>query len=150
MDYANRRKEVNMKIINRLVVVVCAVVMAAGSNLVAASCSQSDAKGTWRVNGLQWDKFRTDETESIACKLKVGSSGGISPSKSSCKVFGAGNIDVTGGKVVMAKNCAVSGNLQTNQGTVKFRSGQMDRSKDSMAILGVLDDFEFYLDAIKQ
>jgi len=142
-----------MKIINRFVVVICVVVMAAASNLVAASCSQSDAKGTWRVNGMLWDRDGIDETESITCKLKVGSSGGISSSKSSCNVYRGGNVNVTGGNILIASNCTVTGKLKTSQGTVKIRSGQMDRSKDSVTMLGVdtaLDYFEFYLDAIRQ
>ena len=142
-----------MKKIEKLIVIVCAVFMVAGSGLAAAACTQLDAKGTWRVNGVLWDKYGFDETESIKCKIKVGSSGGISTSKSSCKVFGGGTVAVTGGKVVMANNCAISGNLQTNQGRINFRSGQMDRSKNSFAILGVdsvLSFFEFYLDGIRQ
>lgn len=142
-----------MKKIDKLIIAVCAAFMVAGSGQAAASCSQTDAAGTWRVNGLLWDKFGVDETESIKCKIKVSSSGGISASKSTCKVFGAGTVDVTGGKVVMASNCAISGNLKTNEGTIKFRSGQMDRSKNSFAILGVdtvFSFFEFYLDGIRQ
>ncbi len=142
-----------MKKIDKLIVIVCAVFMAAGSNLAVAACTQADAAGTWRVNGLLWDKYGFDETESIKCKIRVSSSGGISGSKSTCKVFGAGTFDVTGGKVVMASNCSISGNLKANQETIKFRSGQMDRSKNSFAILGVdtvLSNFEFYLDGIRQ
>ena len=142
-----------MKTINKFVVAVSAVFMVAGPGLAAAACTQSDAAGTWRVHGVVWDRDGNDETESIKCKLKVGSSGGISASKSSCKVYGGGNVSVTGGKVVMARNCAVSGNLQTNQGRINFRSGQMDRSNNSIGLLGVdsVDsNFEFYLDAIRQ
>jgi len=142
-----------MKNIDKLIAIVCAVFLVAGSGIAAASCTQLDAKGTWRVNGLLWDKFGFDETESIKCKIKVGSSGGISASKSTCKVFGAGTVNVTGGSVGVASNCTISGNLQTNQGRINFRSGQMDRSKNSFAILGVDSDlsyFEFYLDGIRQ
>lgn len=142
-----------MKKIDKLIVIVCAVFMVAGSDLASAACTQAEAAGTWRVNGLLWDKFGDDETESIKCKIKVSSSGGISASKSICKVFGAGDVAVTGGKVVVANNCKISGNLETAGGTIKFRSGQMDRSKNSFAILGVdtvLSYFEFYLDGIRQ
>lgn len=142
-----------MNKIDKLIIAVCAVFMVAGSGQAAASCSQADAAGTWRINGVVWDQEGVDETESIKCKIKVTSAGNISGSKSICTVFGAGTVDVSGGNVALAKNCSISGKLKTNGGTVKFRSGQMDRSKDSFAILGVdtvLSYFEFYLDGIRQ
>ena len=56
-----------MKKIDKLIVIVCAVFMVAGSGLAAAACTQADAAGTWRVNGVLWDKFGDAETESIKC-----------------------------------------------------------------------------------
>lgn len=142
-----------MKKANKLVIVLCAVFLVAGSDLVAAACTRSDAKGTWQVQGIIWDKAGVDATVSLKCKLKVGSKGGISSSKSTCSIFGEGTIDVTGGNIVVARNCAVLGNVKTIEGTVKFRTGQMDRSKNSFAVLAVdpiETNYEIYLDAIRQ
>jgi len=142
-----------MNKLNKLVVVFCSILLFAGSSIAAASCKQADAKGTWRVHGVVWDVFGVDETESFKCKIKIGSSGGVSASKSTCKVFTAGSVDVTGGNVVMASNCAMTGKMITVAGTIKFRSGQMDRSKNSFTAVGVdslEDDLEYFISGIRQ
>jgi len=142
-----------MKKFNKVVVVFCSILLFAGSGIAAAACSQVNAKGTWRVHGLVWDVLGVDETESFNCKLKIGSSGGVSASKSTCRVFREGTVDVTGGKVVMASNCTMSGKLKTISGTVKFRSGQMDRSKNSFTAVGVDSleaNLEYFISGVRQ
>lgn len=141
-----------MKMINK-VVVVCSICLLAGTGSVAAACNQADAKGTWRVHAINWNSFDgAIQQAAFKCKLKIGSEGEIVASKSACKVPSGSVVDVTGGHLVMAGNCKISGNLDTDGG-INFTSGQMDRSKNSFTILGesALDaDYKFFFDGIKQ
>jgi len=137
----------------KYVVCLCTVFMLAGSGITAAACSQSDAKGTWRVHMLIWDIAFAERPYSGICKLKVGSSGSISTSKSVCKVYGEGTVPVLGGKIVMDSNCGMKGNMSTPAGPVKIRSGRMDRSKNSFTALGVDpgdSNSEMFLQAVRQ
>lgn len=136
-----------MKKINKLIVVFFSILLFAGSGIAVAACNQAEAKGTWRVNGMLWGEVGIEQrTTSIKCKFKLGSGGGISASKSSCKIFdldsvgSVSTLDVTGGRLVIAKNCTISGQLTVTDGGLRIRSGQMDRSKNSFTILAVDTD----------
>ena len=142
-----------MKKMKNIVVGLGSILMLAGSGISVAACSQADAKGTWRVHMMIWDLNFAERPFSGVCKLKVGSSGGISTSKSICKVYGEGTVPVTGGKIVMDSQCGMKGNLSTIAGPVKFRAGRMDRSKNSFTVLGVDpgdSNSEMFLQAVRQ
>ena len=142
-----------MKNMKNTIVCICSVLMLAGSGITAAACSQSDAKGTWRVHMMIWDIAFAERPYSVACKLKVGSGGSISTSKSVCKVYGVATVPLLGGKLVMDSQCGMKGKMSTPAGPVKIRSGRMDRSKNSFTALGVDpgdSNSEMFLQAVRQ
>ena len=105
------------------------------------------------MHAINWNSFNGSTPQVVfKCKLKVGSDGEIVASKSICKALPGGSIDVTGGHLVVASNCKISGNVEADVG-INITSGQMDRSRNSFTFIGesALDaDFKFFFNGIKQ
>ena len=89
-------------------------------NTLAATCDQSNLKGTWHLYG-HIASIYSDGGENFGsvsdyrCKVKVSSSGSIIGSSSSCKFGREGNIynkNITGGSLKVSSNCNVTGKIK--------------------------------------
>jgi hypothetical protein len=108
-----------------------------------AGCSTSDLKGTWHATGVggELSGGTLDATEQ--CKLTIGSTGSIIPASSSCRfryMDGAFSMTVSSSKLSIARDCSVTGSIKVCEDgecdTYKIERSKMDKSKETMVLLG--------------
>ncbi|MBI5460760.1 MAG: hypothetical protein HY941_01065 [Gammaproteobacteria bacterium] len=135
-----------MKLMNqcstRMLLLVASLVM---SGLASAACTQADLAGTWYAIGVGGDVNAGTFDEIDRCKVRVGSTGGVIATGSSCSFRGGSGTDtsnITGGSLALSSSCAVTGSIRFCNAygcaSIRIQYAQMERGKDAFAMAGYI------------
>ena len=122
-------------------------VMLASAMSVQAACTQADIAGTWYIFGTYGHLWRTSMEETVRCKLRVGATGAIIATGSSCKfrvaetmsTVGSYTATVPSGTLRVSSACAVTGSVALlSEGetyTQIVQSGQLAKDKNTLTMI---------------
>ena len=95
------------------------------SSTAWAACKSRDIKGLYLA-------YATGKrTEASACGLRIAANGRVA-SGSNC-LSASTTSRVTGGRLVVLKDCTVAGVIETNRGNIEVPVGSMDKRKSFIA-----------------
>lgn len=113
------------------------------SGLTQAACTQADLTGTWYAIGVSGNTRAGDLDGVDRCKFKLGSTGRVLASGSSCAFRDADGVttaSIVGGSMSISTSCAVTGSLRACKAdscaTLSVQYAQMSRDKNTFAMIG--------------
>ena len=138
------RKTMEIRFLNAF---LAGAAMLASAMSAQAACTQVDMAGTWYIFGTYGHLGRETMEETVRCKLRVGATGAIIATGSSCSfreavtpsTVGGYTMTIPSGILRVSSACAVTGSVTMSEAGQSYRqivqSGQMAKDKNTLTMI---------------